>query len=75
MQSLGYRHAMAVLSGESSLEQAIEDCKIKTRQYAKRQWTWFRREADVNWFKGFGTESQIQEQAHTVVANFVGNED
>ena len=71
MQSLGYRQAVSVLSGRISLAQAIEECRTKTRQYAKRQRTWFKTEADVNWFKGFGTDPQIQQQAQALVADFL----
>lgn len=73
MQSLGYRQALSVISGTISLAQAIEECQVKTRQYAKRQRTWFRTEADVNWFKGFGTDPQIQQQAQALVAGFLAN--
>jgi tRNA dimethylallyltransferase len=34
-----------------------------TRQYAKRQMTWFRREAEVCWFEGFGDDAAIQQAA------------
>jgi tRNA dimethylallyltransferase len=74
MQSLGYRQAVSAISGTISLAQAIEECRIKTRQYAKRQRTWFRTETDVNWFKGFGTDPQIQQQAQTLVAGFLANQ-
>ena len=74
MQSLGYRQAVSVISGTISLAQAIEECQVKTRQYAKRQRTWFRSEADVNWFKGFGTDPQIQQQAQALVADFLANQ-
>lgn len=60
MQSLGYKQARAVLTGEMSLMAAIEECQTKTRQYAKRQMTWFRRERDVWWLKGFGSEERVQ---------------
>ena len=40
----GYAQALACLEGRLTREQAIEDTAKKTRHYAKRQWTWFRRE-------------------------------
>lgn len=43
-QSLGYRQVIAHLNGETTLEQTIDQVKTKTRQYAKRQMTWFRDE-------------------------------
>ncbi len=73
MQSLGYRQAVAVLAGRIPLAQAIEECRTNTRQYAKRQRTWFNREAAVNWFRGFGTDAEIQEQAHAAVREFLSS--
>jgi tRNA dimethylallyltransferase len=56
-ESLGYKQALQHLRGEVTLEQAIESTQVETRQYAKRQWTWFRRDADVQWLKGFGQDA------------------
>ncbi len=55
LHSLGYRQAVKVLEGDISLKDAIRECQTKTRQYAKRQLTWFRAEPDVLWLAGFGT--------------------
>jgi tRNA dimethylallyltransferase len=44
MQSVGYSQALAVVEGRMALEDAILDTAQKTRHYAKRQWTWFRKE-------------------------------
>jgi tRNA dimethylallyltransferase len=63
LQSLGYRQAVAHLQSEMSLEAAIEECSIRTRQYAKRQMTWFRAEKDAFWLTGFGREAGMQERA------------
>ena len=49
MSGHGYREAAAHLAGESSLEEAIALTARRTRQYAKRQLTWFRRDARVMW--------------------------
>lgn len=48
--TLGYRELLAHVRGELSLREAVETIALKTRQLAKRQETWFRREADVRWF-------------------------
>lgn len=45
----GYSEAMRHLAGDGTLEQAIEVTARRTRQYAKRQLTWFRRQAPVAW--------------------------
>ena len=61
-QSHGYREAIEFLEGSISLEQAIRTAQAKTRQYAKRQLTWFRKEPAVEWFAGFGTDPAIQQK-------------
>jgi len=60
--ALGYRQASTVLGRGLSLEDAVRETQAATRRYAKRQMTWFRREADIVWFAGFGDEAQIQAQ-------------
>jgi tRNA dimethylallyltransferase len=60
LASLGYKQAMQHLRGELSLEDAIQAAQQGHRNYAKRQMTWFRREPDVEWFRGFGSDPQIQ---------------
>ena len=57
---LGYRELRAVLRNELSLEQACEAIRQATRRYAKRQLTWFRKEAAVAWFAGFGDDRDLQ---------------
>lgn len=71
LQSLGYRQAVQVLSGNYTIEQAIEECQTKTRQYAKRQITWFRSEPDQHWLSGFGSEPAIWQQALTLCRKFL----
>ena len=50
MQSLGYRHMCAHLQGDWDLATATRQLIVDTRRYAKRQMTWFRRYADLQWF-------------------------
>jgi tRNA dimethylallyltransferase len=52
----GYRRVVEYLQGQRDLESAVEQTKLDVRHYAKRQLTWFRHEADVEWFDGFGEE-------------------
>lgn len=49
-KAIGYREALRHLQGRISLEDAIRLTKKNTRQYAKRQWTWFRKTPGVTWF-------------------------
>lgn len=50
MKGIGYKEIIAYLKGESSLEEAVSLIKQNTRNYAKRQLTWFRRYEDIQWF-------------------------
>lgn len=56
----GYRRVCEFLRGERTLESAIEQTKQDVRNYAKRQMSWFRREPDVIWLAGFGSEVETQ---------------
>jgi len=49
-RALGYRHVLRLLKGEIGRAEAAALTKTETRQYAKRQMTWFRKMADVAWF-------------------------
>ncbi len=49
-RGLGYRRVLAYLKGEISLDEACRLTKQDTRQFAKRQITWFRKMDGVNWF-------------------------
>lgn len=69
---LGYRQLAAHLRGELSLKDAIKQTKHETRQYAKRQITWFRKEPGVEWLYGFGHQEAVQAEALTRVrASFI----
>jgi tRNA dimethylallyltransferase len=49
MNSLGYEEILSALRGTISLDQALERIKRRSRQYAKRQLTWFRRDRRMRW--------------------------
>jgi tRNA dimethylallyltransferase len=51
MQAIGYRQVVEHLRGERSLPETVELVKIKTRQFAKRQLTWFRKHANARWIE------------------------
>ncbi|KMY53698.1 tRNA delta(2)-isopentenylpyrophosphate transferase [Bacillus sp. FJAT-27231] len=50
VQAIGYKELFGYLKGEATLEQAVEQLKQNSRNYAKRQLTWFRNKMDVDWF-------------------------
>ncbi|HEU4389821.1 MAG TPA: tRNA (adenosine(37)-N6)-dimethylallyltransferase MiaA [Blastocatellia bacterium] len=53
----GYRRVVEYLDGRRSLDDAINQMKLDTRHYAKRQLTWWRAWANVKWIDGFGSDS------------------
>ena len=67
LNSLGYKQAMQHLRGEISLEQAIIAVQQSHRNYAKRQMTWFRREPDVHWIAGFGSDRAVQKEIEDLI--------
>ncbi|HEX7903405.1 MAG TPA: tRNA (adenosine(37)-N6)-dimethylallyltransferase MiaA [Chitinophagaceae bacterium] len=50
LQTVGYTELFDYLDGVYSLEKAIDNIKTHTRQYAKRQLTWFRRDKELKWY-------------------------
>jgi tRNA dimethylallyltransferase len=66
--SLGYKQAAQHLRGELSQQIAILEAQQGHRNYAKRQLTWFRREADVRWLPSFGDDPQVQRAVSELVS-------
>lgn len=58
LQTVGYRELFRFLDDEISIQQAVTDIKTNTRRYAKRQLTWFQRDALIRWFHP-GASDQI----------------
>jgi tRNA dimethylallyltransferase len=56
MQALGYSHFMDYFSNKASLEDTVELLKRDTKRFAKRQFTWFRREPEARWVDITGLE-------------------
>ena len=50
MTPIGYKELFNYFDGKSSLEECLEIIKQKSRNYAKRQYTWFNNQMDINWF-------------------------
>jgi tRNA dimethylallyltransferase len=71
LESIGYREAILHLNGSLTFEQAIIDTQTATRQYAKRQRTWFRRESGIVWLPSFGNLPQTLETAIGQVQNLL----
>ncbi len=70
-ESLGYRQALGFIRGETDLERAIYLTQRDTRHYAKRQWTWFRRDPEIHWLSGFGDALPVIEQCSQMLRRFL----
>ncbi len=70
----GYRRVVEYLMGKRSLEDAIEQMKLDTRHYAKRQWTWWRQQPRTFWLDGFGFSEPVIEEANQIVARLIAND-
>ena len=51
MQAIGYKEIVSAILEGRSVEDGAEEVKLRSRQYAKRQLTWFRRNSAVNWYR------------------------
>jgi tRNA dimethylallyltransferase len=63
LSSLGYKQALQFLRSEVDRETALRTAQQAHRNYAKRQMTWFRREPEMRWLAGFGSDPAIQAEA------------
>ncbi len=70
-ESLGYRQALDYIRGAATLDRAIYLARMETRHYAKRQWTWFRRDPEFHWLSGFGNAHPTIEQCFEMVRRFL----
>jgi tRNA dimethylallyltransferase len=66
-QFIGYSELRRHLEGGLSEKDAVAQIQQATRQFAKRQLTWYRRESEVNWLPGFGDDPKIQSAAIEIV--------
>lgn len=71
LQSLGYLQAVQFLQGRMPLQAAVDATKQSTRNYAKRQLTWFRKEENVVWFPGFGDEDSLGSEVEAYGGDFI----
>jgi tRNA dimethylallyltransferase len=66
-KGIGYRESLEVIAGRCSEAEARERTIIATRQYAKRQMTWFRREPDLHWLDGEVGCDRLHGQALAII--------
>ena len=68
LNALGYKQASAFLRREIDAPEAIRQTQQRHRNYAKRQMSWFRREPEVHWLRGFGDNPEILTHAIALLA-------
>ena len=72
LQSIGYAQLYDGSTGQSSLEEAIAKIKLDTRHFAKRQITWFKRDAHTAWFDA--AELTVDEMVQKTMELYNGNQ-
>jgi tRNA dimethylallyltransferase len=66
LQTVGYKEVFDYLDGKLSWNEAVEQIIVHTRQYAKRQLTWFRKDKDIKWFEaGKGLMEELDQLFRT----------
>ncbi len=70
MQALGYKELGLYLNGEVDMTEAVRLIKKRTRMFAKRQYTWFNRERDINWvdISGINEAEEVYDKVINSVA-------
>jgi tRNA dimethylallyltransferase len=71
MQGLGYKEIIAYLRGLSTLDEAVHLLKRNTRRFAKRQFTWFKRDPRINWIN-VGQYTSLTEVAREITKRAEG---
>jgi tRNA dimethylallyltransferase len=74
-QAHGYKRFVEYLKGERTVESAIEQMKLDTRHYAKRQWTWWRAQTQAHWLGGFGFEERVIAEAMQLTTQLFEDKD
>src|SRR5258706_9598127 len=71
-QAHGYRRVVEYLLGKRTREDALNQMKLDTRHYAKRQLSWWRAWPDVKWVDRFGDEAETFEEAKRMLTGDLG---
>ncbi|MBF8807576.1 MAG: tRNA (adenosine(37)-N6)-dimethylallyltransferase MiaA [Enterococcus lacertideformus] len=73
-QGIGYKEFYPYFKGEESLETVVDQLKLNSRRYAKRQLTWFRNRLDAQWFDLLA-ESSSMEQIDQLIKTWLEDKD
>ena len=69
LQTVGYRELFDYFDGKTTLDFAIEQIKMNTRRFAKRQITWFKRTENVSWFDYLTDKKEIINSVNNTINN------
>ena len=69
MQTVGYRELFDFLEGKTTLDFAVEQIKMNTRRFAKRQITWFKRTENAVWFDYLTDRKEIIDSLQLIIDN------
>jgi tRNA dimethylallyltransferase len=72
MSSVGYKQVTAYLNGDMSLKEAQERMNFTTHRYIRQQYTWFRRDPEIQWLEATGPD--LEEKALALVQAFLAAE-
>jgi tRNA dimethylallyltransferase len=72
-ESIGYKESLGFLHGDLTLPAALDLMRRNTRRYAKRQLTWFRKEPNVQWMCGFGTDPEVRRSVLNMLVKYLHN--
>jgi len=67
LNSIGYRQAGLYLEGKMTEDEMIADIQQKTRRYAKKQMTWYRKKSEIHWLEG----NQLNPEIQSAIAEFL----
>lgn len=72
-QAIGHKELIPYFSGEMSLDEALDNLRMQTRRYAKRQLTWFRKDERVNWLyiDDYASFSELADAAFDLCDEFL----
>lgn len=68
-QFIGYSQWRDFVNGLLTKQEALDEVRKSTRHFAKRQQTWFRREANVHWIEAFGNDEAVEIEAREFISN------
>jgi tRNA dimethylallyltransferase len=67
MNSIGYKQAVAYLKDKMTKTEMIADIQQKSRHYAKKQLTWYKKASNIHWLK----DNQLCDQDHEAIQQFL----